>query len=336
MSSRIRSLMLAPVLGLCLAVLTAGADPKPGDRELLILATTSTRGEVDHCGCHKAQKGGLTRRVAYVDSMRSTQGPFLLVDAGDYCHPTLTEGVEENRYILASMGKMGYDVMTLGDLELSRGADYVAGILTDTKVPVALGNVIFAKDGKRVGEPIVVRKVGDVTYGIIGLVGKDFGEGASKFEDLGFKIEDPFEVATKLVPEAKKLADFVVVLAHLGSADAFQLPKAVPGIDVVVFGHYPGTVAPTMVEGAVTIRAGQRGQYVGETRIVVNPEKRIVSCSGSAVAMDTKTLREDPATLAELRDLMKTLGKTLRDDAPAQTAAATKPSVEEAEIGAPQ
>jgi 2',3'-cyclic-nucleotide 2'-phosphodiesterase (5'-nucleotidase family) len=329
--------MLAPVLGLGLAALPAEADPKAGDRELLILATASTRGEVDHCGCHKAQKGGLTRRVAYVDSMRRTQGPFLLVDGGDYSHPTATEGDEESRYILSSMGKMGYDVMTLGDLELTRGPEYVAGILRDSKVPVALSNVTLAKDGKRIGEPIVVRKVGDVTYGIIGLVGKDFGEGASKFEDLGFKIEDPFETATRLVPEAKKTADFVVVLAHLGSADAFQLPKAVPGIDVVVFGHYPGTVAPTMVEGAVTIRPGQRGQYIGETRLVVNPEKRVVSASGSAVAIDTKTLREDPTTLAELRDLMKKQGKTLRDDAPAQTAAAEKGTgAAEAEAISPQ
>ena len=183
----------------------------------------------------------------------------------------------------------------------------------------------------------MVRKVGDVTYGIIGLIGKDFGEGASKFEELGFTIEDPFETATRLVPEAKKTADFVVVLAHLGSADAFQLPKAVPGIDVVVFGHYPGTVAPTMVEGAVTIRPGQRGQYIGETRLVVNPEKRVVSASGSAVAVDTKTLREDPTTLAELRDLMKKQGKTLRDDAPAQTASAAKGTGEaEAEVISPQ
>ena len=40
--------------------------------------------------------------------------------------------------------------------------------------------------------------------------------------------------------------------------------------DVVVFGHYPGTTPPTQVEGAVTVRPGQRGMYVAATHLVVD------------------------------------------------------------------
>jgi len=59
--------------------------------------------------------------MAYVDSLRS-KGPLLLVDAGDYSHPTLTSGEQENWFILRAMGRMRYDAMTLGELELSRAA----------------------------------------------------------------------------------------------------------------------------------------------------------------------------------------------------------------------
>jgi len=233
----------------------------------------------------------------------------LLVDAGDYAHPTLTHEDQENWFILRSMGLMRYDAMTLGELELYRGAKYVQAVLDSTKIPVTLANARFTATKAPIGKPYILTKIGDVTYGIIGLIGQDFGEGKEKLVGLGFTVDDPFEVAAKIVPEVRKQADLVVVLAHLGSADAFQLPKSVKGIDVVVFGHYPGTVAPTQVEGAVTVRPGQRGQYMGETKIVLSPENKVVSYSGEAVALDVKKIGEEPRIAAELKALKKVLGK---------------------------
>jgi 2',3'-cyclic-nucleotide 2'-phosphodiesterase (5'-nucleotidase family) len=299
----------------CLALTAPGGVASPrGERELLILSTASNRGEVDHCGCHKAEKGGLTRRMAYVDSMRSRE-PLLLVDAGDYCQPALTQGEQENWFILRAMGRMGYDAMTLGEIELGRGAEYVQAILDSTRVPVTLANVSFTRSGKPVGEKFILARVGDVTYAIVGLIGPDFGEREAKLSDLGFTVEDPVVVAKRLVPELEAKADVVLVLAHLGAADAAELPKSVPGIDAVILGHYPGTDELKQVEGAVVIRPGQRGQYVAETRITLTSQNKVASFSGTAVAMDKKVIREDPQMLADLRGLMHALGRELRDDA---------------------
>jgi len=298
---------------------TAAADPCPG---LLILSTASNRGEVDHCGCHSSEKGGLTRRTAYIDSMRSRE-PVLVVDAGDCSHPSAATAAAEDWFILRAMGRMRYDAMTLGEIELSRGPDYVQSILDSTRVPVTLANVTFTKSGKPVGEKFIVKKVGGVTCGVIGLVGSDFGDSdsAAKLADLGFTIEDPVAVARRLVPEVKAKADVVIVLAHLPAAVAARLPENVPGISAVVLGHYPGTEAPKDMAGAVVIRPGQRGQYVGETRLALGADGKIASFSGQAVAMDKKAIREDPEMLADLRALMGSLGKTLRDDAKAAASA---------------
>jgi len=232
----------------------------------------------------------------------------LLVDAGDYAHPTQTHEDRENWFVLRTMGEMHYDAMTLGELELLRGPSYVKSIIDSTKVPITLANVRLKGAKQPIAEEFLIRQVKGVTCGIIGLMGQDFGEGKQKFVELGFEVDDPFMTAAKLVPEVRKKADLVIVLAHLGSADAFQLPKAVPGIDVIVFGHYPGTVAPTQVEGALTVRPGQRGQYLGETRMVVNPENKVVSYSGEAVALDVKVVGEDPKISAELRALKLAIG----------------------------
>lgn len=231
------------------------------------------------------------------------RGELLLVDAGDYVHPTATHEDRENWFILHAMGEMRYDAMTLGEIELLRGKDYVQSILDSTRVPITLANVRFKGAKQSIAEPFLIRQVKGVTCGIIGLMGQDFGDGKQKFVELGYEVDDPFVVAAKLVPEVRKQADLVIVLAHLGSADAFQLPKAVPGIDVVVFGHYPGVVAPTQVEGAITVRPGQRGQYMGETRMVVTPENKIASYAGEAVTLDVKVVGENPKLAAELRAL---------------------------------
>jgi 5'-nucleotidase len=242
-----------------------------------------------------------------IDSLRAKKGDLLLVDAGDYCHPTLTHDDRENQLVLRSMNAMRYDAMTLGELEFNHGPAYVQSILDSARVPIALANVRFAKSKLPVGQRFVISKVGDVNYGIIGLLGQDFGEGKEKFGELGFIVDDPFEVAAKVVPEVKKQADLVVVLAHLASADALQLPRAVKGIDLVIFGHYPGMVAPTKMEDALVVRPGQRGQYIAETKIILNPENKIVSYSGETKSIEVKTVKENPAIAAQRQRVKEAL-----------------------------
>ena len=65
---------------------------------------------------------------------------------------------------------------TLSELELYLGTDYVQSILDSTQVPVTLANAKFTKTKATVGKEFLLNKVDGVTYGIIGLVGKDFGE----------------------------------------------------------------------------------------------------------------------------------------------------------------
>ena len=47
-----------------------GAGAMPDTLEVLVLASTADRGEIEPCGCSQAQKGGLARRATLIDSMR--------------------------------------------------------------------------------------------------------------------------------------------------------------------------------------------------------------------------------------------------------------------------
>jgi 2',3'-cyclic-nucleotide 2'-phosphodiesterase (5'-nucleotidase family) len=87
-------------------------------------------------------------------------------------------------------------------------------------------------------------------------------------------------------------------------------------------------VAPSAVEGPLVVRPGQRGQYIGEAKIVVNPENKIVSYSGETVALDVKVVKENPAIAAQRAALKKVLeaeGKAAKGGEKASTHSSDSP-----------
>ncbi|HWP45120.1 MAG TPA: multiheme c-type cytochrome [Blastocatellia bacterium] len=54
---------------------------------------------------------------------------------------------------------------------------------------------------------------------------------------LGFRIADPIEAARRVVPEARRQAELVIVLAHLSIAESVRLAREVQGIDVIIAGN---------------------------------------------------------------------------------------------------
>jgi len=252
------------------------------------------------------------------------------VDGGDYVHGDPAHEDRYNQFILRAMVSMDYDAITMGELELYRGHDYVQSILDSTRVPMVLANARFAESGKPLGEPYLLRKVGDVTYGIVGLVGQQFEEGKgkpreqaredgkAKFKQAGFTVDDPFEVAAKIIPVVDAQVDLVVVLAHLTTSEARELASQVPGIDVLVLGHQLTALPPAQLGtvtqapgsearesfvdslGPVVVAPGQQGQHIAQTRISLGQDRRILAYGGAATGL---TLRDFP----EYRDLAAAL-----------------------------
>jgi hypothetical protein len=53
---------------------------------------------------------------------------------------------------------------------------------------------------------------------------------------------------------------------------------------------------------------------MGETKIVLSPENKVVSYSGEAVALDVKKIGEEPRIATELAALRKVIGKPSEPD----------------------
>ena len=275
--------MLGALAGLLLAATLASLPSRSAPaRSLTVLATAGNRGELEPCGCSQAQKGGLARRGALVDSLRRASGPAVLFDAGDHTHPEGERDERLNSFIRWAMDSMGYDAMTLGELELGRGAAYVQSILDSTRTPVTLANVRFRSTGKPVGERSLLVRRDATTCGVLGLVGPDLlPTGVDTLAGGGFEVADPVATARELVPELRAKADFVVVLAHLAPGAGRVLGEQVPGVDLVILGHERGPLpaaapaetaetagtAGTTGTAAATAASGERGQWLSRTRL---------------------------------------------------------------------
>src|ERR1041385_6414145 len=74
---------------LCVAMLACSIPARAADEpvlhpdHLIVLSTTDLKGKTGPCGCH-VPKGGFSRQANYADSLRSSYGLVVWVDAGGY------------------------------------------------------------------------------------------------------------------------------------------------------------------------------------------------------------------------------------------------------------
>src|SRR5207245_7764245 len=103
--------------------------------------------------------------------------------------------------------------------------------------------------------------------------------------------------------QLKRQADIIVVVAHIGSADAAKLARDVPGIDVIVAAHDHAPIQTARLEGKTTIvDAGAYTQYLGHLEIVVDPAthkmKDAVRAGELVAVAANQNLKADPEITA--------------------------------------
>jgi hypothetical protein len=224
----------------------------------------------------------------------------VVVDAGDWSGVASTEQ-PKSPFMLDMMQLLAYDAVTPGEREFGFGYQYFLDLVRQRKLTVVSANLLDKQTEKPVFRPYVVVKKLGVKVAIGGLIGKAIPMGAAQDS---VTVEDPLVVAQKLVPEMRKKASVVVLLAHMGRVDAEDLAAQVPGIDVLVVGHHPGLVLTSRkVNQTISVASGEQGQNIGETYVDVDGK--------TATAREGKVLVLLPE-VGERADIAK-LSKDLQD-----------------------
>jgi 5'-nucleotidase/UDP-sugar diphosphatase len=280
----------------------------------------------------------LARLIAERREARKNEGPVLVLDAGDYSMGTaFGAAIRETGGELQLMYLMGYDATTFGNHDFDLGPDGLAKSIEVAarvgRVPAIVGsNTIFAgtdatlADLQRLAEKGPVRRYlvierGGIRFGIFGLLGKEAqfyttSAGAITFSDA---IETAKDMAN-LLRETEKV-DVVICLSHGGlikgkdgsfsDGDDVCVPKAVPGVDVVVGGHsHTELEEPIIVNGRTpVVQTGKEGRNLGELVITLDGDTLTVASYQLHPIDDT--IAGDPAIADEIDKIKKTVSATV-------------------------
>ena len=213
------------------------------------------------------------------------------------------------------MVQIGYDAVAFGEREMKFGGSEYLAELEKRELPLLAANWKRLDGAERipVGPPFIVKEYDGVRVGIFGLIGAE-AYAASPQADEAFTIDDPFQTAADLVPQIRKKADVVVLLAHMPSKDTNTLLGQVKGIDIAVFAHGPGVQPkPVRQDETIIVRPGERGQNVGILRFVVAPDGTIPEFDGEVVTLGEKYVA-DPQIIKDVNALKADLERIRKED----------------------
>jgi len=254
-----------------------------------------------------ATRGGYARLAALIATKkeaRKNQGPVLVLDAGDYSMGTpFGAASRETGGELQLMSRMGYDATTFGNHEFDLGPDGLVRSIDIAakagRVPaVVASNTQYTGQGatladlQRLAKAGVIRRHlvidrGGIRFGIFGVLGKEAifytSGGAVSFSD-GIEVAKEM---VKVLRETEKV-DVVIALSHGGlekgkdgrytDGDDLRLPKAVPGIDIVIGGHSHTELHEAIIVNGRTpvVQTGKESNNLGELVLTLDGDKLTV------------------------------------------------------------
>jgi len=206
--------------------------------------------------------------------------------------------------VTKAMTLMKYDAMAVGNHDFDWGQDVLAQRAKEASFPFLATNVVETKTGKLPSylKPYVIKDTGLAKVGILGITNPQGNTIVKATSVAGLQ----FGPATQVQPflsELQTQADIIVVVAHIGSADAAKLARDVPGIDVIVAGHDHQPIQTARVEGKTTIvDSGAYTQYLGRLEIIVDPAthkmKDAIRAGELTAVAASQTLQPDPEIAA--------------------------------------
>ena len=268
-----------------------GGQVETKENEFVILFTNDFHSQIEPLSkeeTYNADRGGVKRIKALVDSVRTAEKTVFLADAGDYVQGTyyfsLLNGVVETRV----MDLIGYDVRTVGNHEFDKKMDCLYDMLTWSNVPVVASNYDFTRTSlaNRVEQSMIIEKNG-IKVGFIGLnVKLDNLVTPSACE--GVEWQNAINVADNLAKGLRDQgADIVIALSHLGyeknSSEVYYdrgIAMNTQYIDMIIGGHshtflnYADWVKNKNNVSVPVVQTGSKGICLGYAKIKLNDNGR--------------------------------------------------------------
>ena len=215
-----------------------------------------------------------------------TNEPVLVLEAGDAfamrIEPQVSpEGVRARAELMvAAYNQAALDAYTPGERDLALGLDGLKAMAEQAKFPFLAANLVDG-EGKTLFQGSLLKKVGKLSIGVIGLIGQKTGAPATLLEQAKLSITDPVAAARTEADKLKQQgAELLLVLSHLGPGEDSAVARALPEVRFVLGDHgarmtrqAQAITAPAPAGGGAAIPStwvfspGSRGKYLGRLEL---------------------------------------------------------------------
>lgn len=253
-----------------------------GQKSIVILHTNDTHSRIEpvpESDRIAGNKGGVVRRMNYIEQVRKENKNVLLFDAGDFLQGTPYFNLFKGKVETEAMNMMRYDAVTLGNHEFDYGLEALEKVVRRAKFPIISSNYDFSGTPlNNLIKPYLIFKKDGVKIGVIAINIQPKGLIASGNYD-GMKFLQPERVANELALKLKTTdrCDMVICLSHLGYTADKRLVEQTRNIDIIIGGHsHTNMKTLDMLKNidnkdVMVFQTAGRGIYVG--RIDVELEK---------------------------------------------------------------
>ncbi|MBR2525271.1 bifunctional metallophosphatase/5'-nucleotidase [bacterium] len=244
------------ILFLCLFIGNTGIAA-----EVKILHTSDIHGRispVEYKG--KPNCGGFSRRLSFVNQIRSNSKNVLLLDSGDYFQGSLYYRLDFGKSSAKLLQEIKYDAIALGNHEFDNGTNVLKHNIKNSKTQFLSANVHFRdKYLQKAVKPYIIKDYDGEKFLIIGVTTSKL---ASLSNTNNITVTNPIEEINKIIKAVKY--DKLIILSHCGLEEDRSIAKNIPQIDLILGGHnhYFFNV-PEYVKEVPIVQDGEFGIRVG-------------------------------------------------------------------------
>jgi 2',3'-cyclic-nucleotide 2'-phosphodiesterase/3'-nucleotidase len=299
----------------------------PAKVSLTLLGTTDIHGNIEPVDYYANQPAnrGLAKIATLIRRARAEQSNVLLLDSGDTIQGTplayyfARKDTSKPNPTIAMMNVLRYDAMAVGNHEFNFGLPVLWKAKREAKFPFLAANIrqTYPSGVKRF-LPYVIKNMAGVRVGMVGFVTPGVPRWEIPAHYRGYEFEQIVDAARRVIPEVRKKADLVVVIAHSGlgpdpesgqaaSADEIAgenammaLAEQVPGIDVILFGHTHLELPEKLVHGVLLVQAKNWGQSLARVDVMMERDAegrwRVASKHSTTIPV-TEAVPADPEIL---------------------------------------
>ena len=251
----------------CFGVLSA--------QEVTVVFTGQTHAALYHCNCPIQPDGGLSRRATFIKELRKDKPDLLLLECGNFTAGGIMDeysqgpqlDIQRSRINVKAMETMRYDACAVGPDELNFGEDFLISNIRGSSINF-LSNNLHVENVV----PYLIKDVGSVRIGLIGLTGSLVGK---KFDLL--KPPEVWLLKKQISKLKKRGAQVIILLSTLGETEDLKLLGQVQGIDLLFVGGIPAKDEKSYYKSGSTLvlRPTWQSRHIGKLTLNISKQGKI-------------------------------------------------------------